>query len=59
MTLEAAIFLRADNLCEINGNGYNKVKADIHTQKKCGYRYKRSTYGMNIKNGEGSGHKIA
>jgi len=34
MTLEAAIFLRVDKLCEINGNGDNKVKADIHTQEK-------------------------
>lgn len=33
MTLEAAIFLRADKLCDKNGSGDNKVKADIHIKK--------------------------
>lgn len=34
MTLEAAIFRRADKLPDINGNGDDSVKADIHTKKK-------------------------
>jgi hypothetical protein len=58
LMLEAAIFLRANKSCEINGIGDNTVKADIHTLKKVQYRYK-STYGMNKQNGEGSGHNIA
>ena len=34
VTLEAAIFLRADKLCEINGNGDNKLNGDTHTHTK-------------------------
>jgi len=33
VTLEAAVSLRADKLCDINGNGDNKVKADMHIKK--------------------------
>jgi hypothetical protein len=36
VTLEAVIFLRADKLCDINGNGDNKVKADMHIKKSVG-----------------------
>jgi len=57
--MEAAIFLRADKLCDINGNGDNKVKADMHIKKNVGTDTRGALNGMNKKNGEGSGHKIA